>query len=161
MDRHFDAELRQAAGVSKDAVSRDVNTTAGSATSVSVMLIVADASSAFAWYERALGARELWNLGSVMGLEIGGAPFFLHEINPDNPTETSPLEAGRTSMRIELFVDDPDALLERATAAGATLSSPIEDHLLPWGTHRQGGFQDPFGHKWSVGDKSPLRAHPS
>jgi len=30
-------------------------------------------------------------------------------------------------------------------------------HQLPWGTHRQGGFTDPFGHKWSVGDRSPLR----
>ena len=27
-----------------------------------------------------------------------------------------------------------------------------------WVTHRQGGFIDPFGHKWSVGDASPLRA---
>jgi hypothetical protein len=60
--------------------------------------------------------------------------------------------------RIELFVDDPDELLARALSAGATLGSPIEEHVVPWGTHRQGGFQDPFGHNWSVGDRSPLRA---
>jgi PhnB protein len=29
---------------------------------------------------------------------------------------------------------------------------------MPWGTHRQGGFRDPFGHNWSVGDRSPLGA---
>ncbi len=130
----------------------------GSRTAISVMLIVPDAPGAIAWYKRALGAHELWNLGGVAGLEIGDAPFFLHEINPDNPSETSPLEAGRTSTRIELFVDDPDDLLARALSAGATLGSPVEEHALPWGSHRQGGFQDPFGHNWSVGDRSPLRA---
>jgi hypothetical protein len=25
-----------------------------------------------------------------------------------------------------------------------------------WGKHRQGGFFDPFGHLWVVGDRSPL-----
>ena len=27
-------------------------------------------------------------------------------------------------------------------------------HQAPWGTHRQGGFVDPFGHIWLVGDRS-------
>ena len=148
----------QAGWVTKESCSSETYRTIGSGTAISVMLIVPDASGAIAWYKRALGARELWNLGGVAGLEIGEAPFFLHEINPNNPSETSPLEAGCTSTRIELFVDDPDELLARALSAGATLGSPIEAHVVPWGTHRQGGFQDPFGHTWSVGDKSPLRA---
>jgi len=46
---------------------------------VSAMLIVADAEAAVAWYKDALGATELWNLGAVVGLEVDGAPFFLHE----------------------------------------------------------------------------------
>jgi PhnB protein len=37
----------------------------------------------------------------------------------------------------------------------------MEDHEMPWGTHRQGGFTDPYGHRWSVGDSTPLRSHPS
>jgi PhnB protein len=127
---------------------------------ISVMLIVADADAAVAWYKSALGATELWNLGGVAGLEIGGAPLFLHEVNPKNPGETSPGEAGVTSARVELFVDDPDSFVERALAAGATAGASVEDHHRPWGTHRQGGFKDPFGHNWSVGDKSPLRRFP-
>lgn len=125
---------------------------------ISVMLIVPDAAKAISWYKTALGATERWNLGGVAGLEIGGAAFFLHEINPDNPAETSPDHAGVTSTRVEVFADDPDTLLDRAVAAGATLTSAMQDHPVPWGTgiHRQGGFLDPFGHKWSVGDKSPL-----
>jgi PhnB protein len=126
-------------------------------TTVSVMLIVTDADAAIAWYKDALGAQELWDLGGVAGLHIDGAPFFLHEVNPANPAETSPDRAGMTSVRIELFVDDPDAAVERALAAGATPGSPVVDHQTPWGTHRQGGFHDPFGHNWSVGDRSPLR----
>ncbi len=126
---------------------------------LSVMLIVPDADAAIAWYKDALGAQELWNLGGVAGLHVAGAPFFLHEVNPDNPGETSPDRAGATSVRIELFVDDPDALVARAIAAGATLGSPIVDHQMPWGPHRQGGFHDPFGNKWSVGDRSPLEPH--
>jgi PhnB protein len=123
---------------------------------ISVMLIVPDAQAAVAWYKDALGASELWNLGGVAGLDISGAPFFLHEADPGNPEELSPDQVGGTSTRIELFVDDPDGVLERALAAGALLGSEIEAHQVPWGTHRQGGFRDPFGHNWSIGDKSPL-----
>lgn len=125
-------------------------------TSISVMLIVADAVAAVAWYKDALGATELWNLGGVAGLEVDGAPFFLHEVNPSNPAESSPDRLGVTSTRIELFVEDPDSFIARATAAGAIVGSKIEDRETPWGTHRQGSFHDPFGHNWSVGDKSPL-----
>ena len=128
-------------------------------TSISVMLIVPDAAAAIAWYTRALDARVLWDLGGVAGLEVAGAPFFLHEVNSRNPAETDPREAGTTSTRIELFVEDPDAVLERALAAGATPGSTVEDHETPWGIHRQGGFKDPFGHNWSVGDRSPLSPH--
>jgi len=126
-------------------------------THISVMLIVPDAEAAVAWYKGALGATELWNLGGVAGMEIDGAPFFLHEVNPSNPAEDSPDRLGVTSTRIELFVDDPDGFRERAIAAGASPGSEVEDHRYSWGTHRQGGFRDPFGHNWSVGDVSPLR----
>jgi PhnB protein len=123
---------------------------------VSVMLIVPDAAAAVRWYGEALGATVLWDLGGVAGLSLGGAPFFLHQINPANPSETSPDRAGTTSTRIEVFVDDPDALVEQAVRAGAPASQEPVDHDTPWGPHRQGGFVDPFGHVWSVGDRSPL-----
>jgi PhnB protein len=29
---------------------------------------------------------------------------------------------------------------------------------MPWGVHRPGGFLDPFGHLWLVGDRSSLGA---
>ena len=121
---------------------------------ISVMLAVSNTPTAVEWYKRALGATVLWNLGSVAGLEIAGAPFFLGE--PSNNGWESPSKLGITSTRVEVFCDNPDALIARALEAGATSTIDVRDHQRPWGTHRQGAFTDPFGHLWFVGDRSPL-----
>jgi len=122
---------------------------------ISVMLAVPDAPTAALWYAQALGAAELWNLGSVVGLTVAGAPFFLGE--PENNGWDTPATLGSRTVRVEVFVDDPDGFIERAVAAGADGSiDQIRDHQMPWGVHRQGGFIDPFGHLWLVGDRSPL-----
>ena len=124
------------------------------------MLAVPDAQAALAWYQRALGATELWNLGSVVGMEIDGAPIFLGE--PEQNGWETPARLGMPSCRVEVFCDDPDTFIARAVAAGATGSKKgVGNHQAPWGAHRQGGFLDPFGHKWLVGDRSPLGRHPS
>ena len=70
---------------------------------LSVMLAVPDAPEAVAWYTRALGATLLWDLGSVAGLELAGAPFFVGE--PENNGWESPhgarqhVHAGRGVLR--------------------------------------------------------------
>ena len=126
-------------------------------TTISAMLAVSSTPKAVEWYMKALGARLLWSLGSVAGLEIDGAPFFLHE--PVKDRFSSPREIATTTARVELFVDQPDEVIKRAVQAGAT-GGDIEDYETPWGIHRQGGFIDPFGHNWLVGDKSPLNRFP-
>ncbi len=128
--------------------------TSADQTTVSVMLAVPDTPIAIDWYEKALGARVLWSLGSVAGLEIDGAPFFLHQ--PVKGGFESPNVIGITTARVELFVDDPDPVITRAVQAGAT-GGDVRDYAAPWGTHRQGSFTDPFGHVWHVGDRSPLK----
>lgn len=125
---------------------------------ISVMLAVEDADAAAGWYAEALGARELWNLGGVVGMTVQGAPFFLGQ--PEGNGWATPASLGMPTVRIEVFVDDPDGFVSRAVRAGADGSvDDIRDHERPWGVHRQGGFVDPFGHRWLVGDRSPLRAH--
>jgi PhnB protein len=126
---------------------------------LSVMLIVPDADAALEWYRSALGATELWNLGGVAALEIQGAPFLLHEAVPGRAAERSPVDAGLTTTRIELFLDEPERLIDAARGSGATHVEAPADHEAPWGVHRQGGFTDPFGHRWSIGDRTPLRRH--
>jgi len=126
---------------------------------ISLMVAVPDAAVAVEWYRAALGATELWNLGSVVGLELQGAPFFLAE--PAGNGWETPGATGTTTVRVEVFVDDPDSFISRAVEAGADGSvDRIRDHEAPWGTHRQGGFYDPFGHLWLVGDTSPLSRFP-
>jgi PhnB protein len=127
---------------------------------ISVMLAVPDAAAAARWYAQALGASELWNFGgvvglSVVGLSVAGAACFLGE--PENNGWDTPAALGSRTVRVEVFVDDPDGFIERAVTAGADGSvDKIRDHQAQWGVHRQGGFIDPFGHLWLVGDRSPL-----
>jgi PhnB protein len=126
---------------------------------LSLMLAVEDTPAAIEWYKRALGATVLWHFGAVAGLEIAGAPIFLGQ--PARNGWESPTKLGITSCRVEVFCDAPDAFVARALEAGATGSlDTMENHQRPWGTHRQGGFTDPFGHLWLVGDKSPLSSFP-
>ncbi len=125
---------------------------------ISVMLAVSDATTAARWYEQALGATRLWDLGSVVGLSVQGAPFFLGE--PANNGWDTPATLGSRTVRVEVFVDDPDSFIERAVAAGAERGAEFRDYLdRPWGIHRQGEFTDPFGHLWLVGDRSPLSVY--
>ena len=125
---------------------------------ISVMLAVTDATTAKQWYADAMGATTLWDIGGVVGLSIRGAPVFLGE--PAGNNWDTPTALGKPSVRVEVFVDDPDAFFARAVDHGANGDDPVRDHETPWGTHRQGGFTDPFGHRWLVGDRSPLAPHP-
>ena len=125
---------------------------------ISLRLAVPDAAAAVAWYQAALGAVELWNLGSVVGLAIDGAVFCVGQ--PEQNGWHSPAEIGTTTVRVELCCDDPDTVMVHALAAGASRLDDIRDHAMPWGVHRQGAFADPFGHLWLIGDKSPLSPLP-
>src|SRR5215510_1842393 len=97
-------------------------------TSISVMLAVPNTPKAVRWYKKALGARVLWSLGSVAGLEINGAPFFLHE--PVKNSFTDPKEIATTTARVEVFVEKPDGLIAGAIKAGAT-GGGIKNHVAP------------------------------
>jgi uncharacterized glyoxalase superfamily protein PhnB len=124
---------------------------------LSVMLAVSDAQTAAQWYERALGATRLWDLGGVVGLRIEGAPIFLGE--PSNNGWQTPESAGLPTVRVQVFTDDPDTFIRRAVDSGGEDLHELRDYQMPWGPHRQGGFIDPFGHLWFVGDRSPLEPH--
>ena len=59
----------------------------------------------------------------------------------------SPKSLGGSPVTIHLYVDDVDAVFERAVAAGAEVAMPVEDMF--WGD-RYGRLVDPFGHSWSI-----------
>jgi PhnB protein len=129
-------------------------------TVIAPVLIVPDGGAAAAWYARVLGARERFRVGDghLVALDVDGAPLFVREQTP--PDRLSPAAVGNAATAaVELFTDDPDAVVESARLAGAT-GTQMEVHQRPWGTHRQGGFTDPWGHSWLVGDMSPLSVPP-
>jgi PhnB protein len=128
-------------------------------TRIAPMLAVADGDAAIAFYQAAFGATVSWYLGGghvVAGLEIDGAPLYLATESPGNGTR-GPAAAGCTTVRIELFVDDPVAVQRRAIAAGATEKDPVLEHTHETeGPHPirrmlQGAVVDPSGHMWLIG----------
>src|SRR5437667_5127419 len=63
----------------------------------------------------------------VAGLSVQGAQFFLATEAPAYGTR-SPAGAGFTTVRIELFVDDPVAVHRQDLAAGAIGKDPVREH---------------------------------
>jgi len=90
---------------------------------------------------------------------IGDRRRAVFSAEPVKNSFSSPDQIGTRTARVELFVDQPDDVIAGAIKAGAT-GGDIQNHDVSWGTHRQGGFIDPFGHQWLVGDKSPLNRFP-
>lgn len=82
----------------------------------------------------------------VSELEIGGALFHIHEEKP-SARRYSPALCGGTTAIIGLMVADPDQVMEKAIAAGATVLSPMQDYDYGY---RQGDIRDPFGHQWMI-----------
>jgi PhnB protein len=123
------------------------------------MLAVSDGNAAIEFYKAAFGATVLWHLDGghiVAGLSIDGARLFLATESPPHGTR-GPDSAGFTTVRIELFVDDPVAVHTTALAAGAIERDPVREHRhttsgpRPISRMLQGALLDPFGHMWLVG----------
>ncbi len=127
---------------------------------ISPMLAVRDANAAIEFSRTAFDANVLWRLGGdehvVAGLAVHGAQFFLATESPEYGTR-GPSTAGFTTVRIELFVDDPSAVHRRALAAGAVEHSAVVEHSYsttgprPIAKMLQGSVVDPFGHLWLIG----------
>jgi PhnB protein len=116
--------------------------------------------AAVEFYRAAFGAVEDYRVGGtdehedvVAQLSVGSASFWVSDESPPHGN-FSPESLGGCTVRILLIVDDPDAVVDRAVAAGATRISPVgEEH--GW---RLGRIEDPFGHHWEIG--TPLGAWP-
>jgi len=106
--------------------------------------------AAVAFYQAAFGARVLHRIGEgsdiVAQLTVGDAAFWLSSGGSDGP-RFSPQAIGGATGRTLLVVDDPDAMVTQAVAAGATAASGVADEH-GW---RLGRIFDPFGHEWEIG----------
>ncbi|PSK99362.1 PhnB protein [Murinocardiopsis flavida] len=113
------------------------------------------AAEALEFYVSAFGAAEdsRWtgNDGRIGHAQfgIGGAVFYIADEHPEVGV-LGPKSLGGTPVALMLEFDDPDAVFERAVAAGATVDRPMADQ--PFG-ERNGWLFDPFGHRWGISSR--------
>jgi PhnB protein len=128
----------------------EASLTAAFKASIAPLLNVRDGARAIDFYQAAFGAEVLFRIdegSTVAQLSIGGAEFWLADESPEIGN-FSPQTAGGATSRMVVVVDDPDALFDRAVAAGASIVWPVEDKDYGW---RVGRVADPFGHPWEIG----------
>ncbi|SRR6266487_3229076 len=115
-------------------------------------IVVRDAARAAAWYAQAFGAEERSRLplpgGKLMYVELwfGDSAVMAADEFPELGI-VSPLSVGGTSVVLNLFTEDVDALWTRVVDAGAEVLHPLQDQF--WGD-RHGQVTDPFGHRWGL-----------
>ncbi len=118
--------------------------------SVTPYLIIRGAALAMGFYQRAFGAKELLRLeapdGSVSHAEmrIGDSVVMFGEENIAGNI-CGPHTLGGAATSLLLYVEDVDAMVEQAVAAGAKLTRPLRNEFYGDRTAR---VEDPFGHAW-------------
>jgi PhnB protein len=114
--------------------------------------MVREGTKAVEFYQKALGAKLLHvhNTpdGKVMhaSMQIGDSQFALADEFP-GMSLPAPQTLGGTSVVMNVYVEDVDALFNQAVAAGATARMPLTNQF--WGD-RYGQITDPFGHTWAL-----------
>ena len=115
-------------------------------------LVLDDAAGAIDFYRRAFGAEERFRMDGPDGkvahasMELGGSQFMLADDFPGSPYQP-PKRTGATGVGLYVYIEDVDAVFQRAVDAGATAHSPVENMF--WGD-RWCRLVDPFGHVWEL-----------
>ena len=127
---------------------------------IAAQLSVRDGRAAVEFYKTAFGAVEDYRVGGtgdnpavVAQLSVGPTSFWVADESPAHKNY-SPETLGGSTTRLLLIADDPQGMIDRAVAAGATEIYPAADEH-GW---RLGRIEDPFGHHWEIG--KPLIAWP-
>jgi len=115
-------------------------------------LVCAGAAEAIEFYKKAFGAVEMGRVPGPQGklvhamIRIGDSAVMLVDEFPEWGG-FGPKSLKGSPVTIHLYVDNVDAAVDRAVAAGAKITMPVADMF--WGD-RYGTLEDPFGHHWSV-----------
>jgi PhnB protein len=120
--------------------------------SVTPYLYERNAAAAIEFYKKVFGAEEVLRMpgpgGKIMHAEIniGNSRVMLADENPQM-NALGPLSVGGCGSSLYVYIEDVDAVVKRAEAAGATLTRPVKDQFYG---DRSGAFTDPFGYNWYV-----------
>ena len=120
-------------------------------TTLAPWLSVRNGAEAVAFYQSAFGAVEVFHLEGdgesiVSRLSIQGAEFWLSDEAPEYGN-FSPQTLGGATSRFVLTVADPQAMFNRAVAAGGASVHPVREEQ-GW---LVGRIADLFGHHWEIG----------
>lgn len=116
-------------------------------------LQVRDAAAAIDFYVKAFGVTEKFRLtepGGRIGhaeLDFNGTTLMIADEFPEYGL-LAPQGTGKPPVSLHLHVDNADAVIEQALAAGATLDMKPADMFYG---ERSGTIRDPFGHRWNIG----------
>lgn len=115
-------------------------------------LIIQGAAAALDFYKKVFGATELMRMAqpdAKIGhaeMRIGDSCIMLADEVPQIGYR-GPKSLGGTPVSLMLYVEDVDAVVARAVAAGAKLTQPVQDKFYG---DRNGVLEDPFGHVWTI-----------
>jgi PhnB protein len=119
---------------------------------LSPYLCIDGAARAIDFYVDVLGATERMRMAGPDGrighaeLELGDSIIMLADEYPDMGI-LSPTRIGGTAVTLHAYVEDVDAVFDKALAAGAKALQPVENQFYG---DRSGQFEDPFGHRWNI-----------
>jgi len=120
--------------------------------SVTPYLIIKDAARAIDFYKKVFDAKELVRMADPSGkvghaeIKIGDSMIMLADEHAEMG-HRSPQSLGGSPVGIHLYLEDSDATVAKAVAAGAKLERPVQDQFYG---DRSGQITDPFGHVWTV-----------
>ena len=113
-------------------------------------LIIDGAASALEFYKKAFGATEVMRFPQPDGkighaeMKIGGALFMLADEFP-GMNYRGPRSLGGSPVSVMVYVENVDALAQRAEKAGAKIQRAVADQFYG---DRTCTLEDPFGHVW-------------
>ena len=120
---------------------------------VTPYVTIKGAADAIRFYEEAFDAKEIFRWADPDGrirhaeVVIGDSPVMLTDESPEFGM-SGPQSLGGSPVHMFLYVEDADAVFNRAISAGATELMPVEDSS---DGDRRGGVTGPFGHVWYIG----------
>jgi PhnB protein len=121
---------------------------------ITPFIVVDGAARAMEFYAEAFGATERMRIPGPDGtiahaeIQVGDSVVMVEDASPFMGTKAPPsggFEGSPTGLFI--YVEDVDAVIERAVELGATLERPASDQFYG---DRDGHIVDPFGHHWTV-----------
>ena len=121
---------------------------------VTPQLVLDNAAQAIDWYKKALDAEEVARVvgpdGKIMHAEIRIGDSLIMLNDPIGGGK-GPKAFGGSPASLWLYVEDCDALFNRAVAAGGHVRPGPMGQLTDqfWGD-RSGTFTDPYGYEWTI-----------